>query len=87
MQDGHHRPRAGALAPRIEGPTKPMGGYMWFCKRIRHAVKEAHPEWAVPGVGKEMGRQWKELHDAEKLHYERVAAADRLHYEQVCSEA
>jgi hypothetical protein len=60
---------------------------MWFYKRTRQAVKEAHPDWGVAEVGTEMGQQWQALATADQRHLQRLAAADKQHYEQVCSEA
>jgi hypothetical protein len=85
LQIAVKQPRAGAAPrPKFEGPKKPFGPYMWFCKRTRQSLKEAHPNWGVGEVGTEMGQLWQALAAADKGHFQRLAAADKQQYEQVC---
>jgi hypothetical protein len=56
---------------------------MWFCKDKRGEVKEAHPEWGVADIGKEMGALWKKISDKDKKKYEGEAAKDKERYEKV----
>ncbi|WIA30031.1 hypothetical protein OEZ86_000126 [Tetradesmus obliquus] len=63
-------------------PKKNMGAYMWFCKDKRGEVKEAHPDWGVAEIGKEMGALWKKITDKDKKKYEAEAAKDKERYEK-----
>jgi uncharacterized protein (DUF736 family) len=56
---------------------------MWFCKDKRGEVKEAHPDWGVADIGKEMGALWKKISDKDKKKYEAEAAKDKERYEKV----
>jgi hypothetical protein len=56
---------------------------MWFCKDKRAEVKEAHPDWGVAEIGKEMGALWKKISDKDKKKYEGEAAKDKERYEKV----
>jgi uncharacterized protein (DUF736 family) len=56
---------------------------MWFCKDKRGEVKEAHPDWGVADIGKEMGALWKKISDKDKKKYEGEAAKDKERYEKV----
>lgn len=58
---------------------------MWFCQDKRKEVKEAHPEWKVGDIGKELGAMWKNVTDKEKKKYEDQAAKDKERYEKVRS--
>ena len=48
---------------------------MLFCNEERPKLKEAHPEWKVPEMGKALGAKWKELTDEDKAPFnEKVMA-------------
>jgi hypothetical protein len=49
--------------------TRPLSGFMKFSQANRPALKEAHPDWKFGEFGKELGRQWRELSDAEKTKW------------------
>jgi len=57
------------------GGKKPLRGFFLFSQERRPAVREAHPEWKVGDVAKELGRQWRELDDASKDAWKRGEVA------------
>ncbi|WIA29729.1 hypothetical protein OEZ86_012207 [Tetradesmus obliquus] len=75
-----------SMAAKVGSPaTQPeaaCGAYTWFCKRVRPALKLAHPYWGVTEMGLEIGDLWVAASSAEKQHYQRVAYADKASYEQ-----
>jgi hypothetical protein len=46
-----------------------MNPYMKFANKHRAEVMRAHPGAAVPDIGREIGKKWRALSDAEKKSY------------------
>ena len=51
------------------GAKKPLSGFMKFCKEMRPVVKEEKPGIEFQNIGKELGKKWRALSDAEKKRY------------------
>ncbi|KAL5962451.1 High mobility group protein DSP1 [Taenia solium] len=78
----HHHMR-GAKRRRLKDPSMPkraLSAFFFFCDHYRPEVRNAHPEWRVSEVAKELGRLWDECSD--KAPYELQAQKDKLRYEE-----
>jgi structure-specific recognition protein 1 len=51
------------------GAKKPLSGFMKFCKEKRPEVMDANPGIAFGDVGKELGKKWRALSEADKKKY------------------
>lgn len=56
-------------AKKKDGAKKPLSGYMLFVKHHRPQVKEENPDLTFGGIGKELGKMWRELSDKEKQEW------------------
>ncbi|KAA0162449.1 hypothetical protein FNF31_03248 [Cafeteria roenbergensis] len=65
---------------RKPGPKRAATAFFIFSGKQRAAIKADHPEWGVTDVSKELGRQWRELSDDEKIPYNELAAEDKARY-------
>lgn len=80
----HHHHMRGAKRRRLKDPSMPkraLSAFFFFCDHYRSEVRNAHPEWRVSEVAKELGRLWDECSD--KAPYELQAQKDKLRYEEV----
>jgi hypothetical protein len=62
----------GAPAGRKEkrkGTRRALSGYMKFVKAERKNVMSANPKMAFGDVGKELGKRWRALSDADKKRF------------------
>lgn len=69
---------------RIKEPGQPKrawSAFFFFCDEFRPKVREAHPDWRVGNIAKELGRLWESCTDKEK--YEKKSEADKQRYEEV----
>jgi hypothetical protein len=48
---------------------------MRFSSEKQPSIKKAHSDWKLGEVGRELGRQWKAMTEAQKAKY--VTAADK----------
>jgi hypothetical protein len=53
----------------------PITAFIAFSTEKRESIKKAHPDWSFGDIGKEAGRLWKNLSEAEKGKYQSKAAA------------
>jgi protein involved in polysaccharide export with SLBB domain len=51
------------------GAKKPLSGFMKFCKEKRPEVMRENPGIEFQNVGKELGKKWRALSEAEKKRY------------------
>lgn len=51
------------------GKKKALSGFMKFCKDERPSVMKENPGIAFTAVGKELGKRWRSLSEAEKSKY------------------
>ena len=54
--------------------------YNFFVDEKRSQVKDAHPDWKFGDISREVGRMWKELSEAEREPYEKMAEESKLGY-------
>ena len=54
---------------KVGGAKKPLSGFMKFCKEMRPAVMRENPGIEFQNVGKELGKKWRALSEAEKKSY------------------
>ena len=54
---------------RKSGKKRALSGFMKFSMKERHAVMKENPGIAFGAVGKELGKRWGALSDAEKKKY------------------
>ena len=58
-------------------PKGAMSAYMLFCADQRAKLKEEHPDWGLPEMGKALGAAWGLLDDAAKEPFKALAATDK----------
>ena len=63
--------KAKAPVKKSGGGGKKISGYMLFCKEQRPIVKEENPDMTFGELGKELGKRWKALSDADKEGYKK----------------
>jgi len=79
------RGRRGRGSRPPKDPNKPkraLSAFFYYANDERSAVRAVNPDFSVGEVAKELGRQWGELTDAEKLKYEKSAEEDRARYDR-----
>jgi hypothetical protein len=52
-------------------PKKALSAFMFFCADKRAAIREAHPDWKIGDIGKELGAQWQKADDKAKAKYQK----------------
>ena len=52
-----------------KGPKRPASAFIFFSKVERPKLKAENPDMAFGDIGKELGKRWKALSDAEKKPY------------------
>jgi hypothetical protein len=62
------------LIPQIhfytfQAPKRPPTAFFIFSGEKREGLRKAHPDWKVGDIGKELGRLWGNLSDAQKKVY------------------
>lgn len=70
------------MAKDKTGPKRPTTAFFAFSSEKRPEIKEAHPDWKVGDIAKELGKLWKEMSDEEKAPYNDIAAKDKERYER-----
>lgn len=60
---------------------KPVSAYLRFAAEVRPKLKEEHPDWTFGQLGKEVGKQWKELSEEEKRPYQEAYEAEKKEYD------
>ena len=53
---------------------RPLSGFIYFSNQHRSAVKARNPKLTFGGVGRELGKMWRELSEDEKQRYKDEAA-------------
>lgn len=56
-------------AKKSKGTRRALSGYMKFVKAERKNVMSANPKMAFGDVGKELGKRWRALSDADKKRF------------------
>nr|VZI47857.1 unnamed protein product [Spirometra erinaceieuropaei] len=81
-QQQHHHQR-GMKRKRTKDPGMPKrswSAFFFFCDEYRPRIREAHPDWKVSEIAKELGKRWEGCTD--KSSYELRAQNDKLRYEE-----
>ena len=65
---------------RPSSVKRPSSAYMHFCKAERSSIAKAHPDWKVTDIGRELGKRWRSMSEADKKQYEAAAERDRSRY-------
>jgi len=60
-----------------------LSGYTLFVKENRKMIVLAHPEFQFKDIGKELGKQWKELSDEKRLYYNQTAMEYKKNAQQL----
>ena len=66
-------------------PSKPKRGlnkYMAFTNAMRTEVTNANPEMSPKDVTRELGKQWREMSDEDKIPYVKMAKENREEYKR-----
>ncbi|MPC23752.1 High mobility group protein DSP1 [Portunus trituberculatus] len=58
-------------------PKRALSAFFYYANDERAKVRAANPDFSVGEVAKELGRQWNELTENDKLKYEKLAEEDR----------
>lgn len=89
MQDytppGGRRGRRSRRSKPPKDPNKPkraLSAFFFYANDERAKVRAANPDFSVGEVAKELGRQWNELVEGDKLKYEKLAEEDRARYDR-----
>lgn len=64
-------------------PKRPLTAYMHYNKDAREELRKKHPEMKVTELAGLVGAQWRALTAAQKVPYEKKAAADKEHYSKL----
>jgi hypothetical protein len=70
--DGRQAGQEAAIAKETADknrPTRPVGPYFLFCKKMRPKIIAANPTFNFGEVGKALGAAWKKTSDADKAMY------------------
>lgn len=59
----------------------PLCPYLRFVRYIRPIVRQEHPEMSFGQLGKEIGKRWKELAEAEKKPYQEAYEAEKREWD------
>jgi hypothetical protein len=61
-------------------PKRPLSAYFLFSAAERAKIKEAHPDFGVTEIAKELGKRWKTISAADKKPFETKAAKLKAEY-------
>ncbi|VDN09642.1 unnamed protein product [Dibothriocephalus latus] len=79
----HQHHQRGMKRKRTKDPGMPKrswSAFFFFCDEYRPKIREAHPDWKVSEIAKELGKRWEGCTD--KSSYELRAQNDKLRYEE-----
>ncbi|KAK8748725.1 hypothetical protein OTU49_015959 [Cherax quadricarinatus] len=85
---GGRRGRRGRGNKPPKDPNKPkraLSAFFYYANDERAKVRAANPDFSVGEVAKELGRQWAEMSESEKIKYEKMAEEDRARYNKAMS--
>ena len=63
------RPKKTTKKKVKKGPKRPASAFIFFSKVERPKLRAENPDMAFGEIGKELGKRWKALSDAEKKPY------------------
>lgn len=63
-------------------PKRATTAFFFFAQVERSKVRDAHPEWKVTEISKELGKMWSAMEPEAKLRYEQSAVKDRQRYQE-----
>jgi len=71
-------------------PKRPVSAYMFFVQHERNncvnEFKSKGQELSFPDIGRELGKKWKLMTDAQKRPYQDMNARDKMRHEQEMKE-
>ena len=73
----------GATKKKKKDPNAPKRGrsaYIFYGSSVRPGIKAANPEMPVTAIMKEIGQMWAKVTDADKVEFNKLAAADKERY-------
>ncbi|CAG8623876.1 9030_t:CDS:2 [Paraglomus occultum] len=62
-------------------PKRPRSAFLYFCSEKREEVKKQHPSMKLGDTQKALGEMWRNMSEAEKTPYTKLAVTDRKRYE------
>jgi hypothetical protein len=62
------------------GPKKPKSAFIFFSQERRLTLKVERPELGITDASKILGKEWRELTDADKQRFNELAVTDRARY-------
>merc|ERR1712113_1368028 len=71
---------------RSDEPKRPCSSYIHFANAQRNNIRESNPEMSMGEIGKELGKRWRELSDADKKPYIELNTKDKERYEREMEE-
>lgn len=83
--DGAGRRGRRRRASKPKDPNKPkraLSAFFYYANEERAKVRAANPDFTVGEVAKELGRQWNELTESQKVKFEKQAEEDRARYDR-----
>jgi hypothetical protein len=60
---------------------RPLSSFMYYSQSVRADVKKATPAATFGEIGKQIGKQWKSLSEADKKPFAEMAVKDKVRYE------
>ena len=63
------RPKKTTKKKVKKGPKRPASAFIFFSKVERPKLRAENPDMAFGEIGKELGKRWKAMSDAEKKPY------------------
>ena len=78
--DAKPKKKSSEKKKKKEGPKRPPSSFIFFSKEMRPKLKVDHPEWSFGEYGKELGRRWKAMGDAQKKKYQDMTDKAKAEY-------
>jgi len=70
-----------------DGPKRNKSAYLFFCQDKRADVKKEHPDLKMTEVSKKLAILWKDIGEADKKKYNKMAEEDKKRYEKEKNES
>jgi len=63
-------------------PKAPINAYFYYVREKREEYKSKHPDLKVTEITRALGGKWKEMSEAEKAPFQKLADADKDRYKK-----
>jgi len=83
--DSDERPKKKARGKSKKDPNAPkapINAYFYYVREKREGYKAKHPDTKVTEITKALGAKWKEMSEAEKAPFQKLANADKERYKK-----